>query len=41
MYLSEKLCGRLGLRMEIESVENEYTRVTVVFPRGTVYRFDE
>lgn len=36
LYLSEKLCGRLGLRMEIESVENEYTGYDGVSERNGI-----
>lgn len=39
LYLSKKLCDRLGLKIEITSKENEYTRVTLVFPKGTVHNF--
>ena len=37
LYLSKKLCDRLGLKIEITSKENEYTRATLVFPKGTVH----
>ena len=39
LYLSKKLCDRLGLKIEITSEEDEYTRVTLVFPKGTVHNF--
>ncbi|MDO5411177.1 MAG: sensor histidine kinase [Lachnospiraceae bacterium] len=39
LYLSKKLCGRLGLEIQIASVENEYTRVTLVFPKGSMHSF--
>ena len=39
LYLSKKLCDRLGLEIKIASIENEYTRVTLVFPKGTVHSF--
>ena len=41
LYLSKKLCDRLGLEMKVASVENEYTRVTLIFPKGTVHRLSE
>ena len=41
LYLSKKLCDRLGLKLEIASKENEYTKVTLVFPKGTVHNFSE
>lgn len=39
LYLSKKLCDRLGLKLEIASEEGEYTRVTITFPKGTVHHF--
>lgn len=41
LYLSKKLCDRLGLKLDVESKENEYTRVTITFPKGTVHNFSE
>jgi len=41
LYLSKKLCDRLGLEMRVASVENEYTRVTLIFPKGTMHRLSE
>ena len=41
LYLAKKLCDRLGLGLEIASEVNVYTRVTLVFPKGTVHRFSE
>lgn len=37
LYLSKKLCDRLGLNIEIYSKENQYTRVVMTFPKGTVH----
>ncbi|VYU33541.1 sensor histidine kinase [Clostridium tertium] len=39
LYLSNKLCDRLGLKLNIVSKENEYTRLTITFPKGTVHNF--
>ena len=39
LYLSKKLCDRLGLRIDIASAENEYTKVTIVFPKGNIHSF--
>lgn len=40
LYLSKKLCDRLGLKLNIKSKENEYTRLTITFPK-TVHHFLE
>lgn len=37
LYLAKKLCGRLGLGLEVDSRENQYTKLTVVFPKGSVH----
>lgn len=39
LYLSKKLCQRLGLGLDIASRENEYTKVTVTFPKGETALF--
>ena len=39
LYLSKKLCGKLGLNIEVLSEENKYTKVSIIFPRGTVHTF--
>lgn len=35
LYLCKKLCGKLGLIIDIESKENLYTKVIIVFPKGS------
>lgn len=40
LYLARKLALRLGLNLTAESVEGEYTRILLSFPKGTVHRFD-
>lgn len=35
LYLCKKLCKKLGLTIDIESKENLYTKVIIVFPKGT------
>lgn len=40
LYLSKKLCDRLGLNLEITSEENEYTKLTIIFPKASVYFFE-
>ncbi|QNM04822.1 sensor histidine kinase [Qiania dongpingensis] len=34
LYLSKKLCGRLGLSLDIDSVQGSYTRAVIGFPVG-------
>ncbi len=41
LYLAKKLCVRLGLELEIFSQENEYTRLVITFPTGTVHNLPE
>lgn len=41
LYLSKKLCDRLGLSLDIDSKENEYTRLTITFPKGTLHNFSK
>lgn len=41
LYLSKKLCDRLGLKLQIASEENKYTRLTLLFPKGTLHAFSE
>lgn len=40
LYLAKTLCDRLGLGLTVQSREGEFTRVTVVFPKGTVHETD-
>lgn len=40
LYLAKTLCDRLGLGLAVESQEGEFTKVTVVFPKGTVHEMD-
>ena len=41
LYLAKKLSDRLGLRLQIDSEERKYTRVTIFFPKGSVHSFSE
>lgn len=41
LYLAKKLCDRLDLKLDISSKENEYTRLTITFPKGTIHNFSE
>lgn len=35
LYLCKKLCNKLGLLIHIESKENLYTKVIIIFPKGS------
>ncbi len=41
LYLAKKLCGRLGLQLQVASEEEKYTRVTIFFPKGAVHSFTD
>ena len=38
LYIAKKLCTKLGHHMEIESVENQWTRVTMTFGKNDYYK---
>lgn len=40
LYLAKKLCDSLHLHLSVESKEGEYTKVCLVFPKGTFYEKD-
>lgn len=40
LYLCKKLCSRLNLSIDIESVYKKFTRVTIVFPKTNLYKED-
>ena len=35
LYLCKKLCDKLGIGLELDSIENKRTEVRIVFPMGT------
>ena len=41
LYLCKKLCSKLQLSFYIESKEEEYTKVTIGFPRNSMIFFNE
>lgn len=41
LYLAKKLCDKLGLRMTIDSKENEYTRIEIIFPKGKMHNLND
>lgn len=41
LYLCKRLCTKLGLEIKITSKQNEYTRVSVFFPKGTLIKVQD
>lgn len=41
LYLSKKLCKQMGIKIEIDSKEGEYTKVELTFPKGNIYQMEE
>ncbi len=39
MFLCKKLCDKLGIGLELNSVENEGTEVKIIFPKGSYTEF--
>lgn len=39
LYLCKKLCDKLGVGLELNSIENEETEVRIVFPKGSYTSF--
>ena len=35
LYLCKKLCDKLGIAIELNSMQNEGTEVRLVFPKGS------
>ncbi|MBU3216115.1 sensor histidine kinase [Clostridium estertheticum] len=41
LYLCEKLCSKLGLKITIDSEENKGTKVTLIFPLSSMVNFTD
>lgn len=41
LYLCKRLCKKLGIDIMAESVKNEYTTFTILFPKGTFVKLQE
>ena len=41
LYLVKKLVNKLGLEVNIESVEKEYTKLIIVFPKNNIYKIKD
>lgn len=39
LYITKKLCDKLGHNLKIESIENEYTKVIIEFGKNNLYKF--
>ncbi len=37
LYLSNKLCEKLGLNLKINSIKGQYTEVHILFPKNSIY----
>ena len=37
LYLTKKLCDKLGIDIKIESVYLKYTKVIITFPKGNYF----
>ena len=40
LYLSNKLCEKLGLSLKIDSIQDKYTEVRITFPKNSIMRFN-
>lgn len=41
LYIAKKLCTKLGHKIEIQSKENQWTQVTIIFGKNDYYKMDE
>ena len=41
LYIAKKLCIKLGHIIEIESVVNSYTNVSITFAKNNFYKMDD
>ena len=39
LYLSNKLCEKLGLTLKIDSIQDKYTEVKIIFPKNSIIKF--
>lgn len=40
LYLTKKLCDKLGLKLQIQSKEKEFTKLTLTFPRSGLHKIE-
>lgn len=41
LYLSKKLCDRLGLKLIVKSLEKKYTEFSIIFPKNNIYKIND
>ena len=39
LYLSKKICEKLGLGLKIDSIQYKYTEVKIIFPKNSITKF--
>lgn len=40
LYLTKKLCDKLGLKLQIQSKEKEFTKLTITFPKSVLHKIE-
>ncbi len=40
LYLTKKLCDKLGLQLQIQSKEKEFTKLTITFPKSGLHKIE-
>lgn len=40
LYLTKKLCDKLGLKLQIQSKEKEFTKLTIIFPKSGLHKIE-
>ena len=40
LYLTKKLCDKLGLKLQIQSKEKEFTKLTITFPKSGLHKIE-
>lgn len=40
LYLTKKLCDKLGLQLQIQSKEKEFTKLTITFPKSGIHKIE-
>ena len=40
LYLSKKLCDKLGIGIELKSKEGEFTEISIIFPKNSYNSFE-
>ena len=40
LYIVKKLCDKLGLKLQIQSKEKEFTKLTITFPKSGLHKIE-